>query len=192
MTDASDTAIGAVLQQYVDGQWQPVSFFSKKLKPAETRYSTFDRELLAIYLAVKHFRYFLEGRTFHVATDHKPLTFAFKARSDRYTPRQSRHLDYISQFTTDLRHVCGLDNSVADALSRIEANALTQDAPPVIDFVVMAKAQQTDPELQVLLANPQASNLQITPYQLYSSNLTLFCDISTGTPRPFVPRVSED
>lgn len=55
MTDASDKAVGAVLQQYVDGQWKPVSFFSRKLKPTETRYSTLDRELLAIYLAVKHF-----------------------------------------------------------------------------------------------------------------------------------------
>ena len=61
MTDASDVAVGAVLQQLVDGNWCPIAFFSKGLKPAETRYSTFDRELLAIYLAVKHFRYFLEG-----------------------------------------------------------------------------------------------------------------------------------
>ncbi len=74
MADASDTAVGAVLQQYVGNRWQPVSFFSRKLKPAEKRYSAFDRELLAVYLAIKHFRYFLEGRTFQVATDHKPLT----------------------------------------------------------------------------------------------------------------------
>lgn len=82
MADASDSAVGAVLQQCVDGQWQPISFFSKKLEPSETCYSTFDRELLAIYLAIKHFRCFLEGRTFHVVTDHKPLTFAFNARPD--------------------------------------------------------------------------------------------------------------
>ena len=162
MTDASDTAVGAVLQQHVDGQWQPISYFAKKLQPAETRYSTFDRELLAIYLAIKHFRYFLEGRTLHVVTDHKPLTFAFNALTDQYTPRQCRHLDYISQVTTDLRHVRGVDNSVADALSRIEVNALLQDTPPVVDFLVMAKAQRTDPELQKLLSNPEQSSLQLT------------------------------
>lgn len=105
MTDASDSAVDAVLQQYVDGQWQPISFFSNKLQPAETRYSAFDRELLAIYLAIKHFQYFLEGCTFHVLTDHKPLIFAFNAHTDRYTPRQCRNLDYILQFTTDPRHV---------------------------------------------------------------------------------------
>ena len=43
--DASDRAVGAVLQQSLNGVWQPISFFSKKLKPAESHYSTFDREL---------------------------------------------------------------------------------------------------------------------------------------------------
>ena len=54
MTDASDTAVGAVLQQYINGIWRPICFFSRKMTPAETRYSTFDRELLAVYLAIKH------------------------------------------------------------------------------------------------------------------------------------------
>ena len=86
------------------------------MKPSERRYSTFDRELLAVYLSIKHFRYFLEGRIFHVITDHKPLTFAFNASPDRHSPRQCRHLDFISQFTTNLRHIHGVDNGVTDAL----------------------------------------------------------------------------
>ncbi|CAI8009513.1 Transposon Tf2-9 polyprotein, partial [Geodia barretti] len=85
MTDASDTAVGAVLLQQIDDDWQPIAYFSKKLRPAETRYSTFDRELLAIYLAIKHFRHFVEGREFYIATDHKPLTFALSTASDKYT-----------------------------------------------------------------------------------------------------------
>eukprot|EP00731_Ephydatia_muelleri_P016142 Em0009g566a len=56
MTDASDTAVGAVLQQHVNGVWRPISFFSWKMTSTEQRYSTFDRELLAVYLAIKHFR----------------------------------------------------------------------------------------------------------------------------------------
>ena len=61
MTDASDTAVGAVLQQYINDTWHPISFFFRKMTPAETRYSTFDRELLAVYLSIKHFRHFFEG-----------------------------------------------------------------------------------------------------------------------------------
>ena len=49
MTDASDVAVGAVLHQRAAGQWQPISYFSRKLKPAEVRYSTFDRELTSPY-----------------------------------------------------------------------------------------------------------------------------------------------
>ena len=116
MTDASDMAVGAVIQQYVNSTWHPISF-SRKMTPAETRYSTFDRELLAVHLAIKHFCHFLEGRHFHVLTDHKPLTFALNTRSDRHSPRQARQLDYISQFTSIIRHIQGSDNVVADALS---------------------------------------------------------------------------
>ncbi len=67
--DASDLAVGAVLQQLVHGIWKPLGFFSKQLRPPEKKYSAFDRELLALYLGVRHFRYFLEGRNFIAYTD---------------------------------------------------------------------------------------------------------------------------
>ena len=185
MTDASNNAVGAVLQQEVDNAWRPIAFFSKTLKPRETRYSTFDRELLAVYLAIKHFRYFIEGRQFHVLTDHKPLVFALQSHSDRYTPRQLRHLDFISQFTSDIRHVSGTDNCVADALSRIETNALHQ-SPPIIDFKAIAAAQQTDPELPQVQSS--TSSIKLQPLPLPTSDLTLLCDMSTGVPRPYIPQ----
>ena len=62
--EASDFAVGGVLQQYIDNVWQPLSFFSKKLTPAETRYSAFDCELLAAYATIRDFRRNLEGRYF--------------------------------------------------------------------------------------------------------------------------------
>ena len=185
MADASDVAIGAVLQQRIGNDWRPISYFSKKLKPAETRYSTFDRELLAVYLSIKHFHHFVEGRKFHVLTDHKPLTYALSANPDRHTPRQVRHLDYISQFTTDIRHVKGTDNSVADALSRIGANALHDNRPPVVDFEEMATAQQEDPELLKLQSSTSSLTLKAIP--LPTSDTTIVCDTSTGVSRPFVP-----
>lgn len=52
VTDASDIGVGAVLQEYIKGTWQPISFFSRKLTPTQARYSTFDRELLVTYLAI--------------------------------------------------------------------------------------------------------------------------------------------
>ena len=157
MTDASDTAVGAVLQQHINDTWKPISFFSRKLTPAECRYSTFDRELLAVYLGIKHFRHFLEGQSFHVLTDHKPLTYALNTRLDRHSPRQIRQLDYIAQFTSTIRHVSGMDNVVADALSRIETNALLSGQPPSVDFTAMAATQATDPLIRSLQSSPKSS-----------------------------------
>lgn len=73
MVDASDTCVGAVLNQHVEGNEQPLGYYSKKLTPAQTRYSAYDRELTAIYQSVLHFKYMLEGRPFTIYTDHKPL-----------------------------------------------------------------------------------------------------------------------
>jgi hypothetical protein len=51
-TDASDTHIGSVLQQLSGGSWKPLAFFSRKLPSPESKYSTFNRELLAVFAAV--------------------------------------------------------------------------------------------------------------------------------------------
>ncbi len=69
-TDASHYAVGVVLQQSVNGVVMPLAFFSKKLRAPEKKYSTFDRELLALYLGIRHVRYFLESRQFTAFTDH--------------------------------------------------------------------------------------------------------------------------
>ena len=64
--DASNTHIGAVLKQWQhngdSGSWGPLAFFSKKLDAAQLKYVAFNRELLAAYLSVRHFRYMLVGR----------------------------------------------------------------------------------------------------------------------------------
>ena len=116
--DASETHVGGVLQQMIRGFWSPLAFFSKKLSPPESRYSAFDRELLAAYSAVRHFRLLLEGRKFTIFTDHKPLTHALFRVSPPWSARQQRHLAYISEFTSSVLHLPGAENAVADALSR--------------------------------------------------------------------------
>ena len=61
VTDASNIAIGAVLEQGTDGHRRPLGFFSRKLNTPQQKYSTFDRELLAVHSAICHFRHMLEG-----------------------------------------------------------------------------------------------------------------------------------
>ena len=116
--DASDSHIGGVFQQRVCEGWAPISFFSKKLSNTETKYSAFDRELLAAFSTIRHFRFLLEGREFTLFTDHKPLTSALFRSSPPWSARQQRHLSYIAEFTNNIIHLPGEQNIVADALSR--------------------------------------------------------------------------
>lgn len=175
--DASNFAIGSVLQQK-DSKlgWQPIAFYSKKLNNAQKNYSTYDRELLSIYLSIKQYRHYLDGRDFTIFTDHKPLVFAFKQNNDKASPRQLRHLQYISQFTTNIEHIDGKDNIVADKMSRIESVTY-------VDYDAIAKAQVNDDELKTLQTS---SSLKFKPYVL-PSGMKLWCDISTNNIRPYIP-----
>ena len=116
VTDASATHVGAVLQQHEKSSWRPLAFFSAKLSATQQRYSTFDRELLGVFLALRHFRFELEGRRFHIITDHLPLVSALFQVSPPWSARQQRQLSYISEFTSEIRHAPGSANVVADNL----------------------------------------------------------------------------
>ncbi|PIK40396.1 pol polyprotein [Apostichopus japonicus] len=185
VVDASDTGVGGALQQYQNGCWHAIAFFSKKLSATEKRYSTFGRELFAIYLSIRYFRHSLEGRAFYIMTDHKPLTYALKSSSDRYSPREIRHLDFVSQFTSDIRHISGKNNVVADALSRADISGLDMSASDTpVDLEQIATEQKNDSEL---LRLQSSSPERFKEVPLPSSAGTLICDTSKGHPRPFVP-----
>ncbi|CAH8533730.1 unnamed protein product [Schistosoma turkestanicum] len=181
VVDASDFAIGAVMQQNISGSSKPFEFFSRRLTTTEMRNSAFSRELLAAYCAIEHFRHAVEGRNFILFTDHKPLTYALHTKSDRYSPRECRHLDCISQFTTDFRHIEGESNYVADALSRNQMNAVTL---PVLDLSTLAAAQANDPSCSEA---QQTTYLQCQEEPLATTSSTILCDTSNGLPRLIVP-----
>jgi RNase H-like domain found in reverse transcriptase/Reverse transcriptase (RNA-dependent DNA polymerase)/Integrase zinc binding domain len=185
--DASDSHIGAVLQQSSTRGFQPLAFFSKKLDDTQRRYSTFDRELLACHEAVRHFRWSLEGRQFFILTDHKPLTFALTRASDAWSARQQRQLAAIAEYTTDIRHVAGAENVVADALSRPPVAAAVAAVEPApggkIDYAAFARDQV---ECEDTVQLQHSSTLQVL--HVYVEGHNLLCDVSTGAPRPLVPR----
>ena len=210
VTDASESHVGAVLQQREKRRaWQPLGFFSKKLEPAQIKHSAFDRELFAVFSAIRHFRHQVEGRSFAVWTDHKPLTFAIHRVSEPWTARQQRQLSYIAEYTNQLVHVPGKENVVADALSRppgqlssqppnvadgdVSAGAIPRgplctisalhlQPLPGMDYVAVAKAQKTCPDTCQLRANPK---LKIRDVDVGTESL--WCDYSTGQSRPLIP-----
>ena len=182
MTDASDSSVGAALQQKTEEGLQPLGFFSKNLTETQKRYSTYDRELLGIYLAVKHFRRLIEGRDITICTDHKPITFAFdrNASTKNEIPRRSRQLDYISQFCTNIQHIPGEQNVVADCLSRIQAI----DSPPVIDYNELALSQETDTEANGFLLQ----NDTVKKIQWPGTQKKIISDTSCEQIRPFLTK----
>lgn len=182
ITDASELAVGATLEQYVDGVWQPLAFFSRQLRPPETKYAPYDLELLAIYLAVKHFRFSLEGRNFTIYTDHKPLTFAFAKATDPWSARQQRHITFISAYTTDVRHIGGKNNKAADALSRYAFSSSAIENG--VDFTAMAQAQNAE---NTKNTHDTASTKLTLEQVSFGQHDSLLCDVSTGQPRPVVP-----
>lgn len=127
-TDASSVAVGAALHQRVGDAWQPLGFFSKKLGQAQQAAPAYHRELLAIYLAVQHWRHILEAQPCTIFTDHKPLVYGFSQKRESSGPVQLNQLAFIAQFTTDIQHISGDANVVADALSRIDSDAAPEDA----------------------------------------------------------------
>lgn len=113
-----------MLQQFIDDIWQPVSFFSKCLKPTMTKYSTFGQELLAVCFAVKLLSHMLEGCAFSVFfTNYKLFIYAFNTKANCLS-REIRDLDFIPHYTTDIHYIKGASNSTADALSLIELNII--------------------------------------------------------------------
>ncbi|GFV32543.1 transposon Tf2-6 polyprotein [Trichonephila clavipes] len=183
--DASDFAVGGALAQYHDNVWQPLAFLSMKLSVFQNNWSTYDRELLAIYTMVKRFRHMLNGREFVIYTDQKPLIYAFQQKADKCSPCQLRHLNFISQFSTNMQHVPGTQNLVVDALSRIEIDSISKVS--CLDYKDISAAQLVDEKLKQLLE----SNLTfLTLKQQYFplEDITLTCDVSTNVSRPFISK----
>ena len=173
--DTSKLAVGAALYQMVDGIPAPLGFFSKKLSDTQKTYSTYDRELLAAYLAVHHFKTLIDGHTVTIFVDHKPIVSAFTSKSVAKSDRQQRQLSFISEYVSSIKYIRGDNNVVADCLSRPTC-AITVDP---FDLAGIANAQKEDQETDTY--KDRLIKFTLPP------NLDLYCDTSTKSPRPFIP-----
>ena len=119
-TDASHTQLGAVISQ--DGK--PIAFYSRKLNDAQTRYTTTERELLAIVETLKEYRNILLGQKIVVHTDHKNLTY-----KNFNTERVMRWRLVLEEYGPKLLYIKGEHNIIADALSRLEIDDENTQSP---------------------------------------------------------------
>ena len=113
-TDASDYGIGAVLYQTEGDRILPISILSKALTGPQLRWSTFEKECYAIFYALTQLEYLLRDVYFILKTDHRNLTYLNESNMSKV----QRWKLALQHFTFDIQHVKGLDNVIADALSR--------------------------------------------------------------------------
>ena len=118
VSDASGKGVGGVLQVQRDGEWTPSAYFSRQLQGAEHRYSAMELEALALVETVRHFSYHLYGREFTAFTDHRPLEQLMS--STRLNPRLARLAFKLQHWLVNIKYLPGVDNTLADALSREE------------------------------------------------------------------------
>lgn len=119
-TDASNFALGAILSQGTIGSDKPICFASRTLSETESRYSTIEKELLAIVWATKYFRPYLFGRKFQIVTDHKPLTWIMNLKEPN--SKLVRWRLKLEEFDYEVVYKKGKWNTNADALSRVKIN----------------------------------------------------------------------
>ena len=107
-TDASAVSVGGILEQDFGQGLQPVAYESRKLNPAETRYSAYERELLGIVWAIGKWRHYFEGRKFIVQIDHSSL---------RHLPNQPsvnrriwKWVSILQGYDMEIRHIPGKVN----------------------------------------------------------------------------------
>ena len=118
LTDASIVAIGGVVQQTdAEGNTRPIGFYSRRLTDTEANYATYERELLGVKDTLLAFRHWLLGVPVSIRTDHDSLKWLMSQQD--ITGKRLRWLAIISEFNvTEIKHIPGASNIVADVLSR--------------------------------------------------------------------------
>lgn len=125
-TDASDSAIAAILTQQHESGEKVVAYFSQKLSPAQQAYAASEKEGLAVLSAINKFRPYIESTRFVVITDASALTHIMNGKW-RTSSRLSRWSIELQGFDFEIRHRRGKDNVIPDALSRsIEIATLSE------------------------------------------------------------------
>ena len=130
MCDASDLAVGAVLELRAEGKPYVVYYASKTLNEAQRNYTTTEKELLAVVYALDKCRAYLIGSDIIIFTDHSALKYLLTKKNGK--ARLIRWVLLLHEFNLQIRDKKGLENVVADHLSRLTIAHNTHN-PPIYD-----------------------------------------------------------
>jgi len=141
-TDACASGIGAILfQKRNNNPWSVVAYFSQATNDAETRYHSFELEMLAIVRATERFHVYLYGIKFTVVTDCNALVFAVTKAN--LNPRIARWTLALQNYDFRMAHRPGDKMKHVDALSR--SLAYVKEVPLERELELR---QLADPQIQ--------------------------------------------
>ena len=118
MCDASNYTVGAVLGETKDKKHYAIAYASKTLTRPQLNYATTKKELLAVVFAIDKFRSYLVGAKVIVYTDHAALKYLVTKKDAK--PRLIRWILVLQEFDLKIKDKKGVENSVADHLSRMQ------------------------------------------------------------------------
>ena len=141
--DALKLGLGAVLsQKQSDGKYHPVAFGSRALHGAEVNYHSTKLEFLAMKWSIEHFQMYLLGCHFKVHTDNNPLMYSLT--SPNMDAMKQRWINELAEYDYSLEYQKGKNNTVANALSRIKEEWLTdEEADKFLEFVLVIPGDET-------------------------------------------------
>ncbi|RVW47624.1 Transposon Ty3-I Gag-Pol polyprotein [Vitis vinifera] len=171
--DASHVGIGAVLSQ----EGHPVAFFSEKLNRAKKKYSTYDLEFYAVVQAIRHWQHYLSYKEFVLYSDHEALRYLNSQK--KLNSRHAKWSSFLQLFTFNLKHYAGIENKVADALSR-KALLLVNMSTTTIGFEELKHCYDNDADFgdvySSLLSGSKATCIDfqiLEGYLFYKNRLCL-------------------
>lgn len=156
--DASNYAVGGYISNAPPPNDKPIEYFSKTLNNAQQNYSTTEKELLAIILAIEQFRHFIWGKHFTLYTDHQALTFLFN--HNKTNTRLLRWRLSLSEYSFDIIHRKGSNNVVSDCLSRINVSECIENTAMKAIMQAITRSRTKETEL-LINATPTKQSLHL-------------------------------
>ena len=195
--DASKFAIGAVLYQKEGRAKHPVAYISRKMNSAERNYPIQEQELLALIYALKKWRHYVFGTTIRAYTDHQSLVLWHTFKN--LTGRKARWVLELSQYNVELVYKPGLENIVADTLSRrpdhVSLNNLAISEAKSDLLTLIREKYASDSCFKDLVAHFQSKSEEVPgrlrsviKWYRYSNDLLWYARYPNEDPRICLPR----
>ena len=185
--DASGSGVGGILMQ----ERRPIAFFSQALQGRNLLLSTYEKEMLALVLAVQKWRPYLLGRTFIVKTDHRSLKFLWEQRITTYA--QQKWLSKLMGYDFQVEYRKGVENVVANALSikeeKVELAAISTPIPRWLDTI--KEEVLTNSKLQHLVKLVQEGEV-VGPWEFKEGVLFFKSGIYLNSDSPLLPVIIQE